>query len=112
MALKNFDTVLTSDFGEIEVGVDDEVILTQIAQIISGRDGDPGPPGPPGGAVFEYDQAVAATVWNITHNLQRFPPVTVIDSAGTLTEGEVKYLDINHVQLLFNFAFAGTAYLG
>jgi len=76
-----------------------------------GADGAVGPPGPPGGASYTHSQMVPAADWTITHNLARFPSVTVIDSAGSTVVGDVEYLSNNAIAVHFNAAFAGTAYL-
>lgn len=62
-------------------------------------------------SVLAFAQAVPAAVWNINHNLGSYPVVTVIDSAGSLVEGDVDYIDANHIILGFGAAFAGVAYL-
>ena len=60
---------------------------------------------------FIFTQAVAATVWNVTHNLGKFPSITVIDTANTVVTGEYTYIDNSNVTLKFSAAFAGKAYL-
>ena len=60
---------------------------------------------------FVFNQAVPATVWNITHNLGKFPSITVIDTGDTVVTGEYTYIDNNNVTLNFSAGFAGTAYL-
>jgi hypothetical protein len=60
---------------------------------------------------FTYVQGVAATTWNIQHNLGKFPSITVIDTANTVVTGEYTYDDINNVTLTFSAGFAGKAYL-
>ena len=60
---------------------------------------------------FTYVQGVAATTWNIQHNLGKFPSITVIDTANTVVTGEYTYNDINNVTLTFSAGFAGKAYL-
>lgn len=76
-----------------------------------GADGAVGPPGPPGGASYTHNQMVPAADWTITHNLARFPSVTVIDSAGSTVVGDVEYLSNNAVAVHFTAAFGGSAYL-
>lgn len=79
----------------------------------------PGPQGPQGpkgvdgtgSSFYDHDQAVASTTWSITHNLGYFPSVSVVDSAGTLWEGDVQYVDSNNVIVTFGAPFAGHAYL-
>ncbi len=60
---------------------------------------------------FTYVQGVPATVWNIQHNLYKFPSISVIDSGGTVVVGEYTYIDNNNVTLTFSAAFSGKAYL-
>ena len=60
---------------------------------------------------FEYTQGVPATTWNIQHNLNNFPSITVIDNAGTVVSGQYTYIDNNNVTLTFSAGFAGKAYL-
>jgi hypothetical protein len=64
-----------------------------------------------GTPTFIFNQAVAATTWNVNHNLAKFPSVTVIDTANTVVNGEYEYIDNNNITLKFSAAFAGKAYL-
>ena len=60
---------------------------------------------------FVFTQVAPATVWNIQHNLNNFPSITVIDNAATVVSGEYTYIDNNNVTLTFSAGFAGKAYL-
>lgn len=60
---------------------------------------------------FTFAQATPLAMWTIAHNLGKFPSVSVVDSAGTIVVGEVTYTDANNLQVAFNAAFSGTAYL-
>ena len=64
-----------------------------------------------GTPTFEFDQGAAATTWDITHNLGKFPSITVIDTGNTVVAGEYNYVNNNRVILTFSAAFAGKAYL-
>ena len=64
-----------------------------------------------GAPTFIFNQNTVATVWNIQHNLGKFPSITVIDTGDTVVAGEYIYIDNNNVQLNFSAAFAGKAYL-
>ena len=64
-----------------------------------------------GTPTFIYEQAIPATVWNINHNLGKFPSVTVIDTGNTVVTGQYTYTDNNNVTLNFSAGFAGKAYL-
>jgi len=58
-----------------------------------------------------FTQGVAATTWNIQHNLGKFPSVSVINNNNVMVNGEVKYIDNNNIQLNFSAGFSGKAYL-
>jgi hypothetical protein len=60
---------------------------------------------------FVFNQNTPATVWNIQHNLNNFPSITVIDTGDTVVSGEYTYIDNNNVTLTFSAGFAGKAYL-
>ena len=60
---------------------------------------------------FVFTQNAPATTWNVQHNLQKFPSITVIDTGDTVVTGEYTYIDNNNVTLTFSAGFAGKAYL-
>ena len=67
-------------------------------------------------ATFVHSQDVAAHTWTITHNLNRFPSVTVIDSGDTVVIGNIEYDSSNALTLKFYkksvlVTFGGKAYL-
>jgi hypothetical protein len=64
-----------------------------------------------GDKTFVYNQPTPSAVWNITHNLDKYPSVSVVDSAGTTVFGNVEYLTINEVMVTFNGAFSGKAFM-
>lgn len=77
-----------------------------------GDKGDKGDQGVPGGGFnYVHDQAVAEAIWTVVHNLGGYPNVAVVDSAGTMVEGNVEYVDISTVRLSFVGAFSGRAFL-
>ena len=63
--------------------------------------------------VFSYihNQTVSSTTWNVTHNLNKFPSVSIVDSANTEVIGEVEHIDSNNLTIKFSAAFSGKAYL-
>jgi hypothetical protein len=63
-----------------------------------------------GDKTYEHVQSASSTTWNVTHNLNKKPSVTVVDSAGTKVIGEVEYVDDNNVTLKFKSTFSGKAY--
>jgi len=60
---------------------------------------------------FIFEMSEAAQVWEVEHNLDRFPTVVVVDSAGTTVDFSCTYVDSNNCELRFNAAFKGKAYL-
>lgn len=81
----------------------------------TGPAGDTGPAGPQGsagGSSFTYSQMSASTVWTITHNLGRYPPVTIVNEEGDEVFGDVHYASNEVVTVTFSAAFSGIAYLG
>lgn len=60
---------------------------------------------------YAYEQMTPAAEWEITHNLGKYPAVTVVDSAGTEVVGDVRYIDNNSLTVTFSGAFAGKAYM-
>ena len=59
---------------------------------------------------FVYVQATSSDIWEITHNLNKYPAVTVVDSGGSVVVGEIVYIDENNVRITFVSAFSGKAY--
>ena len=60
---------------------------------------------------FIFEQERASDTWTIQHNLNKYPSVTVVDSAGSTVVGDVQYLNENFIIITFNGAFSGTVYL-
>lgn len=58
-----------------------------------------------------HTQASVSSSWTITHALGGRPSVTVVDSAGTVIIGEVKYNSDTEVVVSFTSPFSGFAYL-
>jgi hypothetical protein len=60
---------------------------------------------------FEFEQGIASDVWVIEHNLGKKPSIMVVDSADNVVEGAERYIDENTIEIRFNGAFKGKAYL-
>ena len=60
---------------------------------------------------YLHHQTVASDTWVIVHNLNKYPSVAVIDSAGNEVIGEINYDDKNQVTLKFVGGFKGVATL-
>lgn len=63
-----------------------------------------------GDKTFVFEQATPSNEWTAVHNLNKYPSITVIDSAGTVVEGDYEYIDVNTVKLYFSGEFAGKAF--
>jgi len=59
----------------------------------------------------EHSQANASTEWTIQHNLDKYPSITVVDSAENVVYGAIQYIDKNNLKIIFSAGFAGKAYL-
>jgi|TARA_R110000824_G_scaffold349110_1_gene535968 hypothetical protein len=69
---------------------------------------------------FVFSQSQPQTVWGnpltpegiryVTHGLNKFASVTVVNSANEVVIGNVEYINANKVQLTFSAAFSGKAY--
>ena len=65
---------------------------------------------------YVHNQIASSDTWVVVHNLSKFPAVTVVDSAGTVVEGEVTYDSLNQLTIRFyslgvSSPFSGKAYL-
>ena len=63
------------------------------------------------GYEYTFTQSAAAATWTINHNLDRFPSVTTVDSAGSIINGAITYTDSNTITVVFTSATSGKAYL-
>ena len=60
---------------------------------------------------YTHNQINASAEWIIQHNLNKYPSVTVVDSAGNMVIGDVIYNSENQITITFQSAFSGKAYL-
>lgn len=60
---------------------------------------------------YVHEQGIASDTWIINHNLNKKPSITIVDSADNVVEGAEKYIDNNTIEIYFNGAFKGKAYL-
>ena len=59
---------------------------------------------------FTHEQSSAAATWTITHNLEKEPAVSVVDSTDNVIICEVEYTSLNQVELRFSTPYSGKAY--
>ncbi len=83
---------------------------------LTGPQGPQGAQGPAGVSLsgdlnYIHNQIGASTIWTVNHNLNKYPSVVVVDSGGTVVYGEVEYLDLNNLIILFSAPFGGKSYL-
>ncbi len=114
----NTQTVVVDETSGIVLQVaptTETVITTSGAQ---GPQGIPGPVGPQGpiGPVgidlhYVHQQAIPSDTWTITHGMNKYPAIVIVDSSGSTVEGEVEYLSGTQLQVFFAAGFSGTAYL-
>jgi len=62
-------------------------------------------------STYIHDQGVASSEWVINHNLNKFPSVTVVDSADNEIIASVKYQSANTCIVTMSSPFKGKAYL-
>lgn len=63
------------------------------------------------GQTYVHTQSQAADTWTIKHNLNKYPSVSVVDSANSIVVGEITYINKNELIVGFTGAFSGKAIL-
>lgn len=58
-----------------------------------------------------HNQSISSLEWTITHNLGKYPSVTIVDSSNAEVIGEVEFVDSNILKVKFSAAFSGKAYI-
>ena len=58
-----------------------------------------------------HDQGTASATWEVAHNLNKFPSVTVVLSTGQKGYADVTYTDSNNLTITFTGAETGKAYM-
>jgi len=58
-----------------------------------------------------HNQTVSSSTWSITHNLNEFPSVSIVDSSNAEVIGEVEYTNANSLTVKFSAPFSGKAFL-
>lgn len=60
---------------------------------------------------YMHRQDASSDTWNVNHNLNKYPSVSVVDSGDNVVYGDVTYIDKNNLQIKFSTSFGGKAYL-
>ncbi len=61
-------------------------------------------------ATYIHTQSSPATTWTVTHNLNKYPSIDVVDSGGSVVVPDVIYNSLNAVTVIFGSATSGTVY--
>jgi len=64
-----------------------------------------------GDKTFVWPQPVAAAVWTVIHDLDKFPSVTMVLSTGQVGNGDITYINSNKLTITFAGDESGKAYL-
>jgi len=91
------------DYPDESTPVDAQFLNAVEAALASGGGGG-------GDANYVFSQASAANPWLVTHNLGKYPAVSVVDSGNNEIVPDVMYVDVNTLTLTFAAATSGTAY--
>lgn len=63
-------------------------------------------------STFVFEQGIAVDTWVINHNLNKFPSIYVVDTAGhSQIPDDIEVNDMNTITVKFLSAFSGFAYL-
>lgn len=60
---------------------------------------------------FVFTQSVPSTTWNIIHNLNKYPSVSVVNINNVAMYGEITYINENELNIDFSAGFSGKAYI-
>lgn len=60
---------------------------------------------------YIHTQAAPALQWTVSHNLNKYPSVSIVDSSNEEVIGEVEYVDTNNLIVKFTAPFSGEAYI-
>ena len=60
---------------------------------------------------YVFEQGIPSETWEITHNLNKYPTVDLVDSSGRVFKSEVDYIDTNSLTVYINGSLSGKAYL-
>lgn len=60
---------------------------------------------------YLHDQQTSSTTWVVTHNMNKYPSINIVDTANDIIMGEVRYNSLNQLTITFTAAVSGKAYL-
>lgn len=89
---------------QVGIGVSRKVLQVRPAATINN-----GPVTIIGSAAGAFTQPTPLLVWNVVHNLGRFPVVMLKTLGTTVVEGEINHVSLNEFTVTFNTPLAGQA---
>lgn len=63
------------------------------------------------GVAYHHVQGESSSQWEILHGLGFYPNVTVMDSGGSMVEGELEHYSEYSLRVTFSAPISGDAYL-
>ncbi|WP_101773532.1 hypothetical protein [Peptostreptococcus faecalis] len=60
---------------------------------------------------FIFVQKKTTPIWEVTHNLGKYPSVVITDNGGNTVYGDISYISENKLIISFSIGFSGKAYL-
>ena len=60
---------------------------------------------------YLHDQQTSSATWVVTHNMNKYPSINIVDTANDIIMGEVRYNSLNQLTITFTAAVSGKAYL-
>ncbi len=93
-------SINTPDISVNPITVKQEIINVTVGGITAASD-----------AHFVFSQEVVSRVWEVEHNLNKYPSVTIVDAGGNILYTEVEYIDKNNLEVRFEASTSGKAYM-
>lgn len=60
---------------------------------------------------YVHTQSENSTTWEVEHNLDKYPSVTVVDTGDNILYTEVEYIDKNNLEIRFVASTSGKAFI-
>lgn len=60
---------------------------------------------------YLHNQQTASSSWVVIHNMNKYPSVSIVDTANDIIMGEIKYNSLNQLTITFTADISGKAYL-
>lgn len=60
---------------------------------------------------YLHNQQTASASWVVIHNMNKYPSVSIVDTANDIIMGEIKYNSLNQLTITFTADISGKAYL-